>query len=336
MTKKEKTPKTNAEWRARLTPEQFAVTRHGATEPPFSGAHYHNHAPGEYRCVCCGALLFSSKDKYDSGSGWPQLHPACGRRNDCDPRWTGVSAWCAPKRPAHAATPTSATCSRTARARRPGSAGASTPRRSSSLEPRKGAMIADSPIAAWLLIPVGFVAGALNVVAGGGSFLTLPLLIFMGLPHNVANGTNRLAILIQTAGATAAFRRADVIPVSVMIRLGAAAVLGAGLGSTLAVHVGEAFFLLLLVDRDGAVHPVPSPPPQRPGQRRTGRCTPGRGGTPRGVRRSRVLWRIRPGRGRVLVPRGHELGRITGSSPGTPSRSDASSCSPSSLSPSSP
>ena len=108
------------------------------------------------------------------------------------------------------------------------------------------ATIADPLIAALLLVPVGFVAGALNVVAGGGSFLTLPLLIFMGLPHNVANGTNRLAILIQTAGATAAFRRADAIPVSVMIRLGTAAVVGAGLGSTLAVHIGEAAFLRFL------------------------------------------------------------------------------------------
>ena len=108
------------------------------------------------------------------------------------------------------------------------------------------ATITDPFIAALLLIPVGFVAGALNVVAGGGSFLTLPLLIFLGLPHNVANGTNRLAILIQTAGATAAFRRADAIPAQVMIRLGAAAVLGAGLGSTLAVHIGEAAFLRFL------------------------------------------------------------------------------------------
>ncbi len=73
MSNNEKTQKTNAEWRARLTPEQFAVTRQGATEPPSSGAHYQNHAAGEYRCVCCGALLFSSADKYDSGSGWPSF-----------------------------------------------------------------------------------------------------------------------------------------------------------------------------------------------------------------------------------------------------------------------
>ena len=108
------------------------------------------------------------------------------------------------------------------------------------------ATIADPVLAALLLIPAGFVAGALNTVAGGGSFLTLPLLILLGLPHTVANGTNRLAILIQTAGATAAFRRADVLPVGVLVRLGLAAILGAGLGSTLAVHVGETVFLRFL------------------------------------------------------------------------------------------
>ena len=73
MTKPGKIQKTNAEWRGQLTPEQFAVTRRGATEPPFTGAHYTNRKDGEYRCVCCGALLFSSKDKYDSGSGWPSF-----------------------------------------------------------------------------------------------------------------------------------------------------------------------------------------------------------------------------------------------------------------------
>lgn len=67
-------------WRAQLTPEQFEVTRRGATEPPFSGAHYRTRTPGEYGCVCCGALLFSSEDKYDSGSGWPSFtRPAEGR-----------------------------------------------------------------------------------------------------------------------------------------------------------------------------------------------------------------------------------------------------------------
>lgn len=67
------------ELRERLTPGQFAVTRRGATEPPFTGEHCRTKAPGEYRCVCCGALLFSSRDKYDSGSGWPSFtRPAEG------------------------------------------------------------------------------------------------------------------------------------------------------------------------------------------------------------------------------------------------------------------
>lgn len=73
MTRPAKIARTDAEWRARLTPEQFAVTRHGATEPPFTGVHYRTRDAGDYRCVCCGARLFSSRDKYDSGSGWPSF-----------------------------------------------------------------------------------------------------------------------------------------------------------------------------------------------------------------------------------------------------------------------
>jgi len=93
---------------------------------------------------------------------------------------------------------------------------------------------------------VGVAAGILNVVAGGGSFLTLPTLIFLGLPHDVANGTNRLAILIQTSGATASFQRAGELPARLVAGLGLAAVLGAGLGSALALRVGEATFLRTL------------------------------------------------------------------------------------------
>lgn len=73
MAKPAKIEKTGSEWRARLTPEQFAVTRRGATEPPFTGVHYRNREAGKYRCVCCGSLLFSSEDKYESGSGWPSF-----------------------------------------------------------------------------------------------------------------------------------------------------------------------------------------------------------------------------------------------------------------------
>lgn len=56
-----------------LTPEQYAVTRCGGTEPPFTGAYYDAKTPGVYRCVCCRAELFRSEHKYDSGSGWPSF-----------------------------------------------------------------------------------------------------------------------------------------------------------------------------------------------------------------------------------------------------------------------
>ncbi len=63
----------DADWRRRLSPEQYQVTRCSATEPPFSGKYWDHHADGNYRCVCCGAPLFASTTKYDSGSGWPSF-----------------------------------------------------------------------------------------------------------------------------------------------------------------------------------------------------------------------------------------------------------------------
>lgn len=69
----DKAHKTEAQWRQELTPEQFAVAREGKTERPFSGAYYACHQSGTYRCVCCGAPLFTSRTKYDSGSGWPSF-----------------------------------------------------------------------------------------------------------------------------------------------------------------------------------------------------------------------------------------------------------------------
>ncbi|HET7306916.1 MAG TPA: peptide-methionine (R)-S-oxide reductase MsrB [Gammaproteobacteria bacterium] len=65
--------KTDSEWRAALTPDQYAVTRHGVTEPPFSGRYVHPGADGTYRCVCCDAALFDSTSQFDSGSGWPSF-----------------------------------------------------------------------------------------------------------------------------------------------------------------------------------------------------------------------------------------------------------------------
>jgi len=66
-----KISKTDAEWRDRLPSVSYAVTRHKATEPPFSGRYWNHRAAGIYRCVCCGTRLFASDTKFDSGCGWP-------------------------------------------------------------------------------------------------------------------------------------------------------------------------------------------------------------------------------------------------------------------------
>lgn len=65
--------KTEAEWREKLTPEQFRIARQGGTERAFTGVYYDNHESGTYRCICCDAELFTSDAKYDSGSGWPSF-----------------------------------------------------------------------------------------------------------------------------------------------------------------------------------------------------------------------------------------------------------------------
>ncbi len=65
--------KSDREWREQLTPEQFRVTREHGTERAFTGPHWDEKAEGRYACVCCGAPLFDSQTKFDSGTGWPSF-----------------------------------------------------------------------------------------------------------------------------------------------------------------------------------------------------------------------------------------------------------------------
>jgi len=69
----EKITKTEEQWKEQLTPEQYYVARKAGTEPAFSGKYWKTKDKGTYKCVCCGAALFSSDTKFESGTGWPSF-----------------------------------------------------------------------------------------------------------------------------------------------------------------------------------------------------------------------------------------------------------------------
>lgn len=97
-----------------------------------------------------------------------------------------------------------------------------------------------------LVFVVGFIAGIINVMAGGGSLLTMPLLIFLGLDSTLANGTNRIAILFQNATAIGGYRSKGLSPGKFGIYLGVAALLGAIIGSKIALEIPDGIFNKIL------------------------------------------------------------------------------------------
>ncbi|PLY02093.1 MAG: integrase [Desulfuromonas sp.] len=97
-----------------------------------------------------------------------------------------------------------------------------------------------------LLAGVGLIAGILNILAGGGSLLTLPVLIFVGLPASTANGTNRIAIFCQNIFAMNGFRKRGVFPLKLALICTMPALLGSYFGATLAINIDDALFKKIL------------------------------------------------------------------------------------------
>ncbi len=100
----------------------------------------------------------------------------------------------------------------------------------------------------FLLAGIGFVAGVINTIAGGGSLLTLPMLIFMGLPPAVANGTNRIGIFIQCITSMAGFKSKGIKPSLFGVYLGFSALIGSIIGAQIAIDIkGDVFNKILAV-----------------------------------------------------------------------------------------
>lgn len=124
------------------------------------------------------------------------------------------------------------------------------------------------------LFLIGFLAAVINVIAAGGSFLTLPLLLFLGLPASVANGTNRVGVLAQNITAVVGFHRHQVLPVGWALRVSVPAVMGASLGVWAAINVPDVAFrrilslVMLAMTLGTLLHKsmkgAPRPEPQRP------------------------------------------------------------------------
>lgn len=103
-----------------------------------------------------------------------------------------------------------------------------------------------SPAGYVALFVIGFFAAVINVIAAGGSFLTLPLLLFLGLPATVANGTNRVGVLAQNISAVVGFHRHRVLPVNWALKVSVPAVVGAAIGVWAALNVPDIAFRRIL------------------------------------------------------------------------------------------
>jgi uncharacterized membrane protein YfcA len=107
-------------------------------------------------------------------------------------------------------------------------------------------MIFSEPLAIIILIAVGIIAGFINVNAGGGSTLTLPTLIFLGLESSMANGTNRVAILIQNISAVYSFKKEKYSQIKTSLKLSLLTLPGAVTGAFLAINLDDKIFQKIL------------------------------------------------------------------------------------------